>query len=162
MRNYDLFIKSLDNQRISIEEEHNLYNNWIQFSNNESRVYEYRFSNYINKEYYIKFMNELFSIVNYLQKNFNNIFRFYFNNSFNDLFNGLEERYKKLLKNINFFTPLDLYKFDFLSLQYKRFQKKIKNFKEKEKELYFLLFYNENFENINYYDIRYLIYNFLK
>ena len=80
MINIDLFLKLLENQSINIEEEHNLYNDWLQFPNNKIKIYEYRFSNYLNKEYYIRCMSQLFSIVNFLEKNFNNIFSSYFNN----------------------------------------------------------------------------------
>jgi hypothetical protein len=162
MINHDLFIKLLENQSINIEEEHNLYNNWLQFPNNKIKIYEYRFSNYLNKEYYIRCMSQLFSIVNFLEKNFNNIFPSYFNNSLRDILYTLEKNYEKLLKNQAFFTPFDIYKLDFLSLKYTRLKLKIKKFQEKEKELYFLLFYKGNLESINYYDLRYFIYNFLK
>jgi hypothetical protein len=162
MINHNLFIKLLENQAINIEEEHNLYNNWLQFPNNKIKIYEYRFSNYLNKEYYIRCMSQLFSIVNFLEKNFNNIFPSYFNNSLRDILYTLEKNYEKLLKNQTFFTPFDIYKLDFLSLKYTRLKLKIKKFQEKEKELYFLLFYKGNLESINYYDLRYFIYNFLK
>lgn len=162
MINHDLFLKILEDQTISMEEEHILYNNWLQFSNNEIRVYEYRFSNYLNKEYYIKFMSNFFSIVNFLEKNFNNIFQLYFHSSFNNIVRILEESYEKLLQNRVFFTPFDIYKFDFLSLKYLRLKFKIKKFQEEEKEIYFLLFYKGNLDPINYYDLRYFIYKFLK
>jgi hypothetical protein len=162
MINIDLFLKLLENQSINIEEEHNLYNDWLQFPNNKIKIYEYRFSNYLNKEYYIRCMSQLFSIVNFLEKNFNNIFSSYFNNYLRNILYTLEKNYEKLLKNQAFFTPFDIYKFDFLSLKYIRLKLKIKKFQEKEKELYFLLFYKGNLESINYYDLRYFIYNFLK
>ena len=162
MINHDLFLEILEDQTISMEEEHILYNNWLQFSNNEVRVYEYRFSNYLNKEYYIKFMSKFVSIVNFLEKNFNNIFQLYFHSSLNNIVKILEESYEKLLQNRVFFTPFDIYKFEFLSLKYLRLKFKIKKFQEEEKEMYFLLFYKGNLDPINYYDLRYFIYKFLK
>jgi len=165
MINHNLFLKLLEEkikEPLTIEEEFELYYDWIQFSNNELKLYGYCFSNYLNKEYYIKYMYQLFSIVNFLEKNFNNIFPSYFHSSLNNIVKILEESYENLLKNRVSFTPFDIYKFDFLSLKYLRLKLKIKKFQEKEKELYFLLFYKGNLESINYYDLRYFIYNFLK
>lgn len=165
MLNHALFIKLLEEKMkepITIEDEFELYYDWVQFSNNELRLYEYRFSNYLNKEYYIKFMSQLFSIVNHLEKHFYSIFPFYFKNSLREIINNVRKYYKELLQNNGFFTPFDIYKLDFLSLKYTRLKLKIKKFQEKEKELYLLLFYKGNFDSINYYDIRYFIYDFLK
>lgn len=166
MINHDLYIKSLKEkikEPITIEDEFELYQDWVQLSNIQLEFYKYRFSNYIQKEYYKRFMNHFFILVNHLQKHFSDIFQFYFHHSFKNSFYYLREYYKELIENQEFFTPFDIYKFDFLSLQYNRLKERIKNFQKKEKELYFLIFYKGNLLNqIHYHDIRYLIYKFLK
>lgn len=96
MINHNLFLKLLEEkikEPLTIEEEFELYYDCLQFSNNKIKIYEYRFSNYLNKEYYIKFMSKFFSIVNFLEKNFKNIFPSYFYNSLHNILNILEENF---------------------------------------------------------------------